>query len=145
MVFYEFEGFIADEKWAEENENRRVLREKCRSIAMKSKAYNRKLQRQGFFYVSTASDDTVSIGIICRQPQFVEEHLSEYVDAVGLELKDTCLEETTFNTARNMLQCSCRNDFIDDDDDILEQFNLDKLAHRFGRSVDYCEFIVKAR
>ncbi len=142
MLFYEFEGFITDEKWSEENNNRRVFREKCRSIAMKSKAYNRKLQKQGFFYVSTASEDTESIGIICRQPQFAEEHLAEYVDAVGLELKDTCLEETTFNTARNMLQCSCRNDFIDDDDDILEQFDLDKLDRRFGRNVDYCEYMI---
>ena len=52
------------------------------------------------------------------------------------------MEEITFNTAHSMLQTACRHDYIDDDDEILERFNLDKLCSRFGRFFDYDEKII---
>ena len=52
------------------------------------------------------------------------------------------MEEITFNAAHSMLQTACRHDYIDDDDEILERFNLDKLCSRFGRFFDYDEKII---
>ena len=36
MQFYRYAGFTVSEKWAEENDNRRVMREKVRKISMKT-------------------------------------------------------------------------------------------------------------
>ena len=41
MQFYKFEGFTVSENWSEENNDRRVMREKVRKISMKTNSFNR--------------------------------------------------------------------------------------------------------
>lgn len=142
MQFYKFEGFTVSEKWSEENDNRRVMREKVRKISMKTNSFNQNQQRKAYAFVSDASQDTVTIGIIVRNYADIHKLISGYLQSIEMELKDTCLEEITFNTLRNMLGCANRNDYINDDDEVLEQFELDKLNGRFGRGIEYGENIL---
>lgn len=142
MQFYKFEGFTVAEKWSEENDNRRVMREKVRKISMKTNSFNQYQQRKAYAFVTDASEDTVTIGIIVRNCADVPKLISGYLQTIEMELKDTCLEEITFNTLRNMLSCANRNDYINDDDEVLEQFDLDKLNGRFGRGIEYGENIL---
>lgn len=142
MQFYKFEGFTVDAKWSEENDNRRVMREKVRKISMKSSSFNQHQKQGAYFFVADASGDTVTIGIIMKNFGDVRKLASEYLQVIEVELKDTFLEEVTLNALRNMLGCADRNDYIDDDDEVLEQFELDKLNARFGRSVDFDENIL---
>ena len=131
MQFYKFEGFTVAEKWSEENENRRVLREKVRKIEMKTNSFNQGRRRKAYVFVTDASEDTVTIGAIVRNYADVPKLISDYLQAIEMDLKDTCLEEVTFNTLRNMLSCADRTDYINDDDEVLEQFGLGKLNGRF--------------
>lgn len=142
MQFYKYEGFTVDAKWSEENDNRRVMREKVRKISMKSNSFNQHQKQGAYFFVADASGDTVTIGIIMKKFGNVRKLAFEYLQAIEVELKDTFLEEVTLNTLRNMLGCADRNDYIDDDDEVLEQFELDKLNARFSRSVDFDENIL---
>lgn len=142
MQFFKFEGFTVDAKWSEENDNRRVMREKVRKISMKSSSFNQHQKQGAYFFVADASGDTVTIGIIMKNFGDVRKLASEYLQVIEVELKDTFLEEVTLNALRNMLGCADRNDYIDDDDEVLEQFELDKLNARFGRSVDFDENIL---
>ena len=48
MQFYKFEGFTVSEKWSEENDNRRVMREKVRKISMKTNSFNQNQQRKAY-------------------------------------------------------------------------------------------------
>ena len=143
MQFYKFEGFTVSEKWSVENDNRRVMREKVRKISMKTNSFNQNQQRKAYAFVTDASEDTVTIGIIVRNYADIHKLISGYLQSIEMELKDTCLEEITFNTLRNMLGCANRNDYINDDDEVLEQFELDKLNGRFGRGVEYGENILE--
>ena len=131
MQFYKFEGFTVDAKWSEENDNRRVMRERVRKLSMKTNAFNQHLHRAAFLFVTDASEDTVTIGVIVRKSNDVLKLISEFLQTIEVQLKDTCLEEVTFNSLRNMLSCADRNDYIDDDDEVLEKFDLDKLNGRF--------------
>ena len=142
MQFYKFEGFTVSEKWSVENDNRRVMREKVRKISMKTNSFNQNQQRKAYAFVTDASEDTVTIGIIVRNYADIHKLISGYLQSIEMELKDTCLEEITFNTLRNMLGCANRNDYINDDDEVLEQFELDKLNGRFGRGIEYGENIL---
>ena len=125
MQFYRVEGFQTDENWGESNNDRRVMRENVRKIARKTMAFNRKLQMKLFFYVSDAYDDVVTIGAICREPVRIEQKTLAFLKAVGLELRDVCVEEVTFQTACSLLQRADRSDYIEDDEDVLERFDLD--------------------
>lgn len=142
MQFYKFEGFTVAEKWSEENENCRVLREKVRKIEMKTNSFNQHRRRKAYVFVTDASEDTVTIGAIVRNYADVPKLISDYLQAIEMDLKDTCLEEVTFNTLRNMLSCADRTDYINDDDEVLEQFGLGKLNGRFGRGIEYGENIL---
>ncbi len=142
MQFYRFEGFTVDAKWSAYNDDRRVMREKARKISMRSDAFNQRQQRKAYLFVADASEDTVTIGIIVRDFCDVPGLASRYLRAIGLDLKDTDLKEVTFNTLCNMLGCADRNDYIDDDDEVLEQFGLNRLTGRYGRSVDFGENIL---
>ncbi len=142
MQFFRVEGLIADENWAKKNDDRRVMRENVRLIARKGNEFNRRLQSKAFFYVTDALEDTVTIGVISRESSGPEKQITAFLDAVGLALKDTFIEEVTFNTTCNMLLTASRNNYIDDDDDILELFELDKLNGRYGRDLDFSEYLI---
>lgn len=137
MQFYKLEGFTVAEKLSEENENRHAVR---RKIAMKTNAFYQRRQGGAYLFVAEVSEGTVTIGAIVRDSADVSKLISEYLRAIDVELKDTCLEEITLNTLRNMLGCADRSNYICDDDRILERFDLDKLNGRFG--VEYGENIL---
>lgn len=50
MQFYRYAGFTVSEKWAEENDNRRVMREKVRKISMKTNSFNQNQQRKAYAF-----------------------------------------------------------------------------------------------
>ena len=141
MQFFKVEGLIADENWAEKCDDRRSLREKVRKIAMQSNAFNQKQKKKAFFYVTDVSEDTATVGVICRESISLDKQIESYLAAIEINLKDIYIEEITFSATRNMLQCASRNDYIGDDDEVLELFGLDKLTGRYGRSVEYGENI----
>ena len=141
MQFFKVEGLIADENWAEKCDDRRSLREKVRKIAMQSNAFNQKQKKKAFFYVTDVSEDTATVGVICCESISLDKQIASYLAAIEINLKDIYIEEITFSATRNMLQCASRNDYIGDDDEVLELFGLDKLTGRYGRSVEYGENI----
>lgn len=144
MQFYKFEGITAAEKWSEENDSRRIMREKVRKISMKTNAFNQLQQYRAYLFVSDASESTVTVGVIVKNCSNIIDLISEYLRAIEIELKEICFDEITFNSLRNMLSCASRNDYIRDDDEVLEQFDLDKLTGRYSRGITYGEKILDA-
>ena len=104
MQFFKYEGLALCDTWSQENDSRRVMHEKIRKISLKSDVFNQKLQRKSYFFVTDASEDTITIGVISKDFQHIQKLLEEYIKSVGIELKDTRLEEITFGAIRNMLQ-----------------------------------------
>lgn len=143
MQYYKFDGFTVDAKWFDENDKGRVKYENKRMISLNTGVFNRHQQRKAFLFVAGATNGTVSIGVIVRNFCDVQKLISEFLHAIDTELKNTFLEEVTLQTIRKMLCSAVGQDYIDDDDDeVLEQFELDKLAGRFGRCVEYGEKIL---
>ena len=142
MQFYKFEGFVNNKEWTDENETRSILRERARKIQLKSTDFNQTLQDQSCLYVTHASDHILRAGIICRESSELQKQIHAFLEALDLSVKDMRIDEITFTAARSMLQASCRHDFIDDDVEILERFDLDRLCGHLGRFIDYEEKII---
>ena len=142
MQFYKFEGIITNPDWTEENDKRHILRERARKICLKTTSFNQTLKGQSCFYVTDASDNIFHAGIISQESSELSKEIQAYLKTLKLSVKDLHMEEITFNAAHSMLQTACRHDYIDDDDEILERFNLNKLCSRFGRFFDYDEKII---
>mgnify|MGYP001852701720 CR=1 FL=1 len=128
MQFYKFEGFVTNKEWTDENETRSILRERARKIQLKSTDFNQTLQDQSCLYVTHASDHILRAGIICRESSELQKQIQAFLESLDLSVKDMRIDEITFTAARSMLQTSCRHDFIDDDVEILERFDLDRLC-----------------
>lgn len=143
MQFYRAEGFTTDKNWEEIYNDRRRMRESVRRIARNSTAFNDKLQRKSYFYVVDASEDSVVIGALYGGGLDIGQQFAAFLSAVELELKDLSIEEVTFNKACSMLRMADGNDYIADDDDILELFDLDKIRGRFGRYKDFDEYLIE--
>ena len=79
MQFFKYKGLTSCEAWAQENDNRRVMREKTAKISLKSDAFNQKLQWEAFFFVVDASGDIVTIGVISRDSRYLQKQLAEYL------------------------------------------------------------------
>ena len=144
MQFYKYEGSIEAKASAEEND-RSVMRQKARKISMKSNFFNQKQKNKCFLFVSDMSENTVTVGIIVQKHVDVAERVSAFLRALGIEAADAQLEEITFGTLRNLLAYADRYDYIDDDNAILERFELNMLGERFGRNFDYDEAILECK
>ena len=139
MQFYRVKGIVADKKWAEENNDRRVRQENAHLIENKSAAFNRDYRKKAYFFVTDVSGDGATVGIICREKKDMEKQLDAYLAAIGLTLKDIATEEVTFRTVCNMLHGAYHADYIDDDDEVLEHYDLDRLQR-----VDFGENMLEA-
>lgn len=144
MQYYKFEGFTVDNNWSEENDSRRVMNEKIRKISMKTTSFNQKLNDKAFLFVTDTFNDVISIGIIVNKYPDISKLTVKYLKEIEIELKDTTLEEVTLDSLCKMLRDANRNDYIYDDEEILEKYELDMISH-FGRGVNFAEKILDVR
>lgn len=142
MFFYKFDGTITDEKWIQACENRNELQKRTRKLCTRSEEYNQKLQWKSCFYVTDASDEILHGGILSRDLSDLSGQLNAYLKALKIRCTDISLEETTFKATQSMLCSACRRDYILNDDDILERFELDDLANRYSGDAEFTERIL---
>ena len=76
MQFFKYKGLTSCEAWVQENDNRRVMREKTAKISLKSDTFNQKLQREAFFFVADRAGGTRTISGISRGSRGLPKELS---------------------------------------------------------------------
>ncbi len=142
MQFYQISCPITDEKWAEANEDRRTRSEQTRRINRASKNFNRKGRMKAFFFVTDADADSVRIGAMVSDPTIrVDERARSFVTALRLPVdgSDPEIEEVTLAAIADLLNEAERADYIKDADEIMEQYELQRLnPHRY-RGFDFGE------
>lgn len=144
MLFYKAEGLVEDNQFSNENAPRREIRERIYRISKSSEEFNLKNRDKGFFYIADISDEVAVVGGICNEADKFQKILPKYLGKIGLKLKDIRAEEVTFDLTKGMLNKSCAEDFIEDDDEILARYGLDKLVRGIGRnSIDFGENLIE--
>ena len=143
MQYYRFDGMHRNSGWLGEGEEDRLLKTRIRSIAGRTQSFNAQLDGKAYFFVSLLTVDSATIGIILREGTQLTKKLNAFLGKIGLDLKETILKETTFEDIRSMLQSAWRKDTnLEDDDDVLERFDLDDLDNDFIRRHEFKEFII---
>lgn len=142
MQYYTCEGFIKDENWVKENDSGQVRYQRAKEIGYKSEEFNRKQNGKIYLCVVHINYSNVTIGIIAIHNINVRTKLTSYLKAIGLDLKDIHIEETTFDKTKTNLSYSSNNDFIEDDDIVFDKMKLRPIADRFGRDLTYGEKII---
>ena len=141
MLFYKVTGIM--EANEDPEEDRRVRRENQRKIEMKSEEFNRNHSSNSFYFISEIDNTVVTAGVIADNKNKVESDLAEFFKYLDLTLKDVSINEITFNGIENLLGAANRMDYIEDDDDIMERFGLDKITGRRGRGIAFGDNIIE--
>lgn len=144
MLFYKIEGSLVKID-AENEDSRKAHRANIRRIAIKSDEFNEKFCRDSFFFVSNSSDGILTVGVIAERQGKIKETLKAYLKHIECELADIVVTEITFNSIQNLLCSADRQDYIADDDEVMEKYGLDKISGRRGRSIDFGENIIDER
>lgn len=144
MLFYKVEGSLINTD-VENEDSRKAHRANVRRIAIKSDEFNEKFCRDSFFFVSNSSDGILTVGVIAERQGKIKETLKAYLKHIECELADIVVTEITFNSIQNLLCSADRQDYIADDDEVMEKYGLDKISGRRGRSIDFGENIIDER
>lgn len=135
MLYYLAEGVIKDSEWLKnetETEKRYVTSACKREIRWKVKEtgaeFNERLEDTGFVFVQNIRDDEARLGLIAEDRKTAEMLLSEFLEALDLEIGDVKTTETTFDKLERCLNSACANDYIDDADEVLTALGLDGMS-----------------
>ena len=139
MFFYKLQGVCAE---AVCSDDRQAKKELTRRIAMATADYNG-LNDDMCFFVSDIMDDIVTIGGITKHFIHPIKATAAYADFIGLDIQDVIVDEITINKIESLLNSADRHDLIEDDSDILEKFELDKITGRMGRGINFGENLTK--
>lgn len=137
MLFFRLSGTTTG---AKEIGNLYGPTESVGTINLKTSAFNQKNQKNVFFFVSGILEESVSIGIISRSICNIDQYIKPYLKAIELNLLETSLDEITFAEIKRMLRNADRANFIDDDDEVLEQLELGSITRR--SAIDYSEDLI---
>ena len=138
MLFYRLQG-----TWeAADSSVSLSKRERVQAICMDTTEYNGK-QDDVCLFVSDLSDTLITLGLITRE--FIDpiKASKKFLSYLTLKVSGLTVDEITIGKMESLLNAANRYDYIDDDDDILEQFELDKITGRVGRGLVFGENLTK--
>ncbi len=134
MQFYKLVGSFADGGGGQSR--KRTADEKPYLLAAKSEAFNKGLRGRAFFFVVNASGTTFTAMAAQKDRRMnMESQFLTYTEALGVKLTDIHAEEVSLRTACILLRRAGRNDYIDNDDDVLKSLDLDYMLNR--RIIDF--------
>lgn len=144
MQFYRIDGLIQERKKPSETGGLQTARERRTKIALKADEFNQKFQKKAFFFVTVLSESILTAGVICREPLELTDKIEAFLSQLNIDLKEIHRTEVTLSTICNMLQSAWRTGYMEnDDEDILEQFDLISLTGRYGRMISYDEEMIE--
>jgi hypothetical protein len=141
MLFYKINATYADKKWGEQNDDRRVREERARWISKKTKNFNDRNEEKFYGFISELERDEIICGIFLSISIDVIKLAKSFFKLLGIAVKDFEASETTFYSMRNLLGRACNNHFIENDRDVLDLFDLDRITG-YNRGVEYGENLI---
>jgi len=142
MQFFKAEAVLCPDS-AMASQDRMSARRMTRKIEIKTEEFNLKLKGKGFFCVQNLDDDIVSICALIVEDGIFDKQLKAFLKYQGFEIQEVLTDEITFATFQGMLLSSSREGYIEDDDDVLESFGLDRLSGRWGVHFDFGESFIE--
>lgn len=139
MRFYKIQGqLIVSEASEGEKKTRKEI---AHRIAAKTAEFNGADNTRCCF-LSDLGDEYATFGIIATYCMNLVDFTENFAKSVELNVKVRLPDEITFANMQNLLNNADRQNYINDDNEILERFGLDRISGRFGRSLDFGENLI---
>ncbi len=138
MQFYKIEMTIsADAEEIMENPSKRrprglVERDFGSKIAGLCAKHSDKIADKGFFFLSSVLWGVCTFGMVITDELDIWKYVDSFAKLVKQEVKDIEIRETTLSCFLEMLNSASRNNYVDDTDGILRDYDLYNLVVRRG-------------
>lgn len=142
MLFYEIEAVRSNFQAESNSASRREMREKAGVFLEKSESLFRKNEQKNMVFVSSARGNKITFAAVIKNNADIHKLFVRYKDMLGIDIYDYKITEVTFGRFNSLLSSANRNDYIYDDYDVLEAFELNDLLPLSGGG-GYGEAILK--
>lgn len=132
MQFFRIEGEPVNTQMAEDFDGKRTARSHCNYIRSKTRTFNKRVESEGFMcFCSLSSEHVVLCAIGCAD-DFVEKNLKKFLIYTGIALKDVSCSEILFDNLEGMMRTACREDLIEDEDEVMTRYGLDVMTRHYN-------------
>lgn len=139
MRFYKIQGDITTDEGKEYETI--TKQENARKVAIKTAEFNG-ANTEKCCFLSIESNNHVTFGIISTDIIDLIDFAKTYAKFIGFSVEFSFPEEITLSNLQKLLKNADRNFFIDNDEEILERFGLDRICGRGGRGLEFGENLV---
>lgn len=141
MQFYKIRSELTTNEANEDNRKNR--KDSSYKISSKTSEFNGN-STKSFCFLADKGEDSATFGLISADAIDPAKLTNDFAKSIGLSTEALFPEEITLYNMQNLLGTSDRMCFIDDDDDVMEHFGLDKIGRRRGL-LDFGENLINNR
>ena len=142
MLFYKATALITDEEWIKASKDRNIRDEFVDRIKEKTEEFNERTGDGVYCFVSVIDSKKLICGIVSSEAFDTDKTACLFIEAVSAEANGIKTEEITFSSAYKLMEISCRNHYIENEDDIVERYGLEKINKRHYCSLEYDEKLI---
>lgn len=107
---------------------REMINEYTEQIKRETERFNEQLQGSSFISVYTLKTNKIEMTAIVNSHEKIDKLIQDYLCEISFESNHIQIREVTLRSFCDALRWACRKDFIEDDDDILNDFDLNALS-----------------
>ncbi len=137
MFYYKITGTIVNDDIAEKLNDRFQGRDEKKKSFLASDELFEKYDRKVFPFIANVSRKTITMGLISTDNRKIESYLKAFIRKLGIEIRDIDCSETTFRLMNNMLKDAEHFDFINSDEEIRDNFEIEGLDGRSYGSTSF--------
>ncbi len=137
MQFYKISGeFILNE-----NDEKETKIELSQKIALKTTQFNEN-NNNSYCFLSEMKDNKAVLGIICSSEMNLSEFVKKFGQFIEVGVNMSHSNEITFSTMQRLLRAAKKSSLIDDYDQILEKFELNRICGSNSSNLVFGENLV---
>ncbi len=142
MVFYKIEAAIDDVENNVDLKDRKSMKTLADELCEKSESFYQKSKQQNFVFAVGVRNEKITFGMILRTNGDIDNIFAKFEKILPFELKKVLFEEITFRAFHSMLNSAVRNDFVYDNDDVLDAFGISGIGDRYCH-IPYGEAVIE--
>lgn len=142
MLAYRIEGIIGESLCKDEND-RNAVAEMKHKYANRSEVFNNRFGKNAYIFIADTSEGSITLGAFVTDLQKISAIVDSYAQHMGIQMTDIVISEVTLKKLYGLLSKAESQNFIQDTNEILEEFGLDEIVGDYVRYLEYKEYIVK--
>lgn len=139
MLFYKLQAIIPGVEIPQDRQERSGF---AQELQPKQELFYQKQNRKMYFCICQWKKSQITMAAISQENCDIVSFGAAFLQSMEFSSQNITAEEITFEILRSLLRAAERNDFLEDDHDLLCKFHLQELQLQYCRG-DYTEILLQ--